>query len=910
MKKFLSIALTVALMLTVLPFGLFAVPTSAATSGYYTYSVINGKASITDCDTSISGNIVIPSTLGGYPVTNIGDYAFSTCDSVKSITVPNSVISIGEGAFSPCESLVKVTVNNGVISIGNGAFAGCYSLTDIIISDTVTSIGRSAFYDCHALMSIRIPCNITRIESQIFYGCSSLAEVTIPISVTEIGRWAFDSCNNIKNVYYEGTSTQKQKISFGLSNNSLTSAKWHYEICDGTIKHIYDDICDTVCNVCNYERDYSHNFIWIVDKQATCRDTGIKHQECSICYIKQNENTVINKSYIHIYDDVCDSDCNVCSGIREAPHSFKWIIDKDATCGHTGVRHQECLLCHVKQNENTVIEVTGKHTYDDVCDNKCNVCEYIRTNIHVFDNICDEKCNFCGLLRDVPDHQYGDDYSCDICKYSKTPDMPILEVVLADIIKLQSVIGCEYSKDGINWQASPEFSSLEPNTEYTFYQRVAESANSFESKVSAGLTVITPNGFKVCYDANGGTNAPDSHIKTEGVTLAISSLKPIRDGYEFIGWATVVGGDVTYDSGDNYINDETVTLYAKWLKICAKCFGNGEIQKQYVCGSCSGTGGKYSSVDCPLCFRGATTTESSCPACMGGYIIVGSTTKRCTSCGGDGSLTLPSTCSNCGGSGTLNYFLGYCSLCGGTGSEYETYTCNTCAGTGSINELDRIEITQLPEKVSFLEGKETLSVVGGIITLFYSNNTNQTIDITPSMVTGFDNTVVGIQTLTVAYGNKAVTYDIEIIAKSVISIELIDNGLKKEYFENKDALDLSGGMVRVQYNNDTYNDIILTENMINGFDNTIVGIQTLTVTYENKTVTYDIEIIKDYTPGDLDGNEQVTDRDAVHLLYHTFLPDLYPVNQDCDFNGDGEINDKDAVHLLYYTFLPDLYPLA
>jgi hypothetical protein len=66
---------------------------------------------------------------------------------------------------------------------------------------------------------------------------------------------------------------------------------------------------------------------------------------------------------------------------------------------------------------------------------------------------------------------------------------------------------------------------------------------------------------------------------------------------------------------------------------------------------------------------------------------------------------------------------------------------------------------------------------------------------------------------------------------------------------------------------------------------------------------------KPYTPGDLDGVEGVTDADAVYLLYHTFVPGLYPVDQECDFNGDGEVNDADAVHLLYYTFLPDLYPL-
>lgn len=64
-----------------------------------------------------------------------------------------------------------------------------------------------------------------------------------------------------------------------------------------------------------------------------------------------------------------------------------------------------------------------------------------------------------------------------------------------------------------------------------------------------------------------------------------------------------------------------------------------------------------------------------------------------------------------------------------------------------------------------------------------------------------------------------------------------------------------------------------------------------------------------HLPGDVDGDEEVADGDAVYLLYHTFLSDLYPVAQSCDFNGDGEVNDGDAVYLLYYTFLPDLYPL-
>lgn len=62
-------------------------------------------------------------------------------------------------------------------------------------------------------------------------------------------------------------------------------------------------------------------------------------------------------------------------------------------------------------------------------------------------------------------------------------------------------------------------------------------------------------------------------------------------------------------------------------------------------------------------------------------------------------------------------------------------------------------------------------------------------------------------------------------------------------------------------------------------------------------------------PGDINGDGAVTSDDAIYLLYHTLLPDMYPVNQAVDFNGDGDVTSDDAIYLLYYTLLPDMYPL-
>ena len=68
----------------------------------------------------------------------------------------------------------------------------------------------------------------------------------------------------------------------------------------------------------------------------------------------------------------------------------------------------------------------------------------------------------------------------------------------------------------------------------------------------------------VSYNANGGIGAPDNQKKIYGSVLTLSSVRPTRDGYVFMGWATSSAGDVAYMPGSTYGADADVTLYAVW----------------------------------------------------------------------------------------------------------------------------------------------------------------------------------------------------------------------------------------------------------------------------------------------------------------------------------------------------------
>jgi len=161
----------------------------------------------------------IPSTIGGVPVTIIGNASYPgafTSKNLTSVTIPNSVTSIGDSAFYN-NQLTNLTIPSSVTSIGNAAFSD-NQLTNLTIPSSVTSIGNAAFSD-NQLTSLTIPNSVTSISNYAFSN-NQLTSLTIPSSVTSIGAYAF-SDNQLTSLTIPNSVTS---IGYGaFSDNQLTS---------------------------------------------------------------------------------------------------------------------------------------------------------------------------------------------------------------------------------------------------------------------------------------------------------------------------------------------------------------------------------------------------------------------------------------------------------------------------------------------------------------------------------------------------------------------------------------------------------------------------------------------------------------------------------------------------------------
>ena len=124
-------------------------------------------------------------------LTHIGEGAFEGCTSLMGMILPNNVTSIGVGILANCTSLSSATLGDGVKHIPDDTFINCEKLTSITMTKA-TSFGESVFRNCKKLQYPLIPDGVTKLPNYTFYGCEKLYFYSLN-NVTEIGENAINS---------------------------------------------------------------------------------------------------------------------------------------------------------------------------------------------------------------------------------------------------------------------------------------------------------------------------------------------------------------------------------------------------------------------------------------------------------------------------------------------------------------------------------------------------------------------------------------------------------------------------------------------------------------------------------------------------------------------------------------------
>lgn len=161
-------------------------------------------AKITEIETGGGGENKLPQILDGSVVeitaedfagiTAIRNSAFSGCNKLESVELPNTITSIGNSAFNNCDILPSIEIPASVSTIGSYAFQYCKSFTSIEIPDTVKSLGAYMLAYCDNLESAVIGNGVGQLPAHLFYYSRKLKNVVVGSGITYVYTGVFRDC--------------------------------------------------------------------------------------------------------------------------------------------------------------------------------------------------------------------------------------------------------------------------------------------------------------------------------------------------------------------------------------------------------------------------------------------------------------------------------------------------------------------------------------------------------------------------------------------------------------------------------------------------------------------------------------------------------------------------------------------
>lgn len=284
------------------------------------------------------------------------------------------------------------------------------------------------------------------------------------VSTTEQPYIAADCVNNGMGTYKCTCGARKYDVIYSTGHEygsyaiSPTDPTKHATIClrgsegkcseaAGTLfnvaDHVYDNECDTTCNVCPATRTVEpHTYVSDCDVHCNKCDAlrapvgGAQHSFPYACTVECENCREPNPNRVdHTYTSDCDATCNYCQLERTvSPHVYESECDEVCNvvnCGYerntvsdpTLIPHTYTSDCDTHCNNENCTHVRQplmEHPFKNKCDKNCDKCNELNPNYvegHFYDHDCDIDCNECKQKRSVDDHKYDNvcDIDCNVC---------------------------------------------------------------------------------------------------------------------------------------------------------------------------------------------------------------------------------------------------------------------------------------------------------------------------------------------------------------------------------------------------------------------------------------------------------------------------------------------------------------
>ena len=151
----------------------------------YTYEIYDDHIKLLQYKETNAKKVVIPDTILGKPVTEIGEYCFS-------------IYFCGEKISKFDRKFETVQMGKNICTIGQCAFMGCESLKEVLGNIQIEIIEIAAFEGCSNLSKVEF--KMHQVEEQAFDACISLAEINMDSELTYIGENAFSGCRSLTDI--------------------------------------------------------------------------------------------------------------------------------------------------------------------------------------------------------------------------------------------------------------------------------------------------------------------------------------------------------------------------------------------------------------------------------------------------------------------------------------------------------------------------------------------------------------------------------------------------------------------------------------------------------------------------------------------------------------------------------------